>query len=418
MSQSQASLGEFEDGEVLSSFLPVGWDEQARKLGAIRRARYLKEPATVLRVLLLHLASGCSLAETAARATAGGLARISAVGVFKRLRAAEPWLRWLAQQMRGVGCLPLPALGRRLRAVEATTVSEPGATGADGKVHDALNVADLQCDFFAVTDIRHGGETFRRIPVVAGDILMGDRVYASPPGIAPVVGAGADVLVRVNRGTLPLFNRAGRRLDLLPLLRSLQGKSPRPWEARVPHPQGGWVTGRLIALRQSVEAADAQFRRLQREARHKHRTLSPEALEFTPYFLVWTTLRTDPEARLLLELYRQRWQIELVFKRMKSILGLGHLPKTDPLSSPAGLEGKLFVGLPIEHRVDTASAFSPWGYPLAAASEPLARVEFRYRQVLTALTLPRSLATVLRRWHAITRRMADTPRTRSRRPAF
>jgi hypothetical protein len=214
--------------------------------------------------------------------------------------------------------------------VEATTVSEPGATGADGKVHDALNVADLQCDFFAVTDIRQGGETFRRIPVVAGDILMGDRVYASPPGIAPVVGAGADVLVRVNRGTLPLFNRAGRRLDLLPLLRSLQGKSPRPWEARVPHPQGGWVTGRLIALRQSVEAADAQFRRLQREARHKHRTLSPEALEFTPYFLVWTTLRTDPEARLLLELYRQRWQIELVFKRMKSILGLGHLPKTDP----------------------------------------------------------------------------------------
>src|ERR1035437_5743109 len=148
MSQTQASLGEFEDGEVLSSFLPVGWDEQARKLGAIRRARYLKEPATVLRILLVHLASGCSLAETAARATAGGLARISAVGVFKRLRAAEPWLRWLGQQMRGVGCLALPALGRRLPAVEATTVSVPGATGAGGKVHVALNVADLQCDFF------------------------------------------------------------------------------------------------------------------------------------------------------------------------------------------------------------------------------------------------------------------------------
>jgi len=373
MSPTTATLGEFEDWEVLSSFLPAGWDEQARKLGAIRRGRYITEPATVLRILLLHLASGCSLAETAARASAGGLARISAVGVFKRLRAAEPWLRWLAQQMRGGACLPLPVLGRRLRAVDATTVSEPGATGADWKVHYAVNVADLQCDFFALTDIGQGGETFRRVPVVAGDILMGDRVYANPPGIAHVVGAGADVLVRVNRGTLPLCDHAGRRLALLPLLRSLKGKSPRQWEAHVQNPQGGWIAGRLVALRQSAEAAHAQFRRLQREAQHKHRTLAEEALEFTHYFLVWTTLRTDPEARLILELYRLRWQIELVFKRMKSLLGLGHLPKTDPLSSQAWLEGKLFVGLLIEHMVDTASAFSPWGYTLAAAPEPLAR---------------------------------------------
>jgi len=39
-----------------------------------------------------------------------------------------------------------------------------------------------------------------------------------------------------------------------------------------------------------------------------------------------------------------------------------------------------------------------------------------YRQVRAALLLPRSLATVLRRGHAITCLMADTPRTRSRYP--
>jgi hypothetical protein len=373
MSRTKESLAEFEDWEVLSTFLPIGWDEQARKVGAIRRARYIKEPATVLRILLLHLASGCSLAETAARASAGGLAQISAVGVFKRLRAAEPWLRWLAQRMRGAADLPMKVLGRRLRAVDATAVSEPGATGADWKVHYAVNVADLQCDFFELTDIRHGGETFRRVPVVAGDIMMGDRVYATPPGVAHVVGAGGDVLVRLNRGTLPLFDRYGRRMALLPLLRLLKGKSPREWAARVQSPNGGWIAGRLIALRQSVEAANWQLKRLQREAQHKHRTLSEEALEFAHYFMVWTTLRSDLEASLILELYRLRWQIELVFKRMKSILGLGHLPKADPLSAQAWLEGKLFVGLLIEHMVDTASSFSPWGYPLATAPEPLAR---------------------------------------------
>jgi hypothetical protein len=373
MSRAKESLAEFEDWAVLSTFLPIGWDEQARKLGAIRRARYIKEPATVLRILLLHLASGCSLAETAARASAGGLAQISAVGVYKRLRAAEPWLLWLAQNMRGAANLPMEVLGRKLRAVDATAVSEPGATGADWKVHYAVNVADLQCDFFELTDIRHGGETFRRVPVVGGDIMMGDRVYATPPGVAHVVGAGGDVLVRLNRATLPLFDRYGKRMALLPLLRLLKGKSPREWAARVQDPHGGWITGRLIVLRQSVEAANWQLKRLQREARHKHTPLSKDALEFAHYFMVWTSLRSDFEARLILELYRLRWQIELVFKRMKSILGLGHLPKADPLSARAWLEGKLFVGLLIEHMVDTASSFSPWGYSLATAPEPLAR---------------------------------------------
>ncbi len=373
MRRAKVSLAEFEDWAVLSTFLPIGWDEQARKLGAIRRARYIKEPATVLRILLLHLASGCSLAETAARASASGLAQISAVGVYKRLRAAEPWLLWLAQHMRGAANLPMKVLGRKLRAVDATAVSEPGATGADWKVHYAVNVADLQCDFFELTDIQHGGETFRRVPVVGGDIMMGDRVYATPPGVAHVVGAGGDVLVRLNRGTLPLFDRYGRRISLLPPLRLLKGKSPREWAARVQNPHGGWIAGRLIALRQSREAANWQLKRLQREARHKHSPLSKDALEFAHYFMVWTTLRSDLEARLILELYRLRWQIELVFKRMKSILGLGHLPKADPLSAKAWLEGKLFVGLLIEHMVDTASSFSPWGYSLATAAEPLAR---------------------------------------------
>jgi hypothetical protein len=100
------SDGEFENWDVLERFLPEGWEEQARLSGAMRRARYIKSPESVLRILLLHLANGCSLAETAARAQASGLGVISSVGVFKRLRAAGPWLRWLSQQERGTAALP------------------------------------------------------------------------------------------------------------------------------------------------------------------------------------------------------------------------------------------------------------------------------------------------------------------------
>jgi hypothetical protein len=304
------------------------------------------------------------LAETAARATAAGLAQTSAVAVFKRLRWAEPWLRWLAQQMRAPADVPMPTMGRRLRAVDATSVSEPGSTGSDWKVHYAVNLADLECDFFQITGIKEGGETFRRFPISKGDIMVGDRVYAAPPGISHTVHAGGDVIVRLNRTALPVYDEGGTRLALLPLVRSIPDSTRQECRAYVQDPRGGRITGRLIILRRSEEAARWACQRMQRRAQRSREEVSAEALEFASYFMVWTSLPTVFEKDQVLECYRLRWQIELVFKRMKSILGLGHLPKHDPQSAKAWLEGKLFVGLLIEKMIHAANSISPWGYSL------------------------------------------------------
>jgi hypothetical protein len=363
---------ELDNWAILCTFLPEDWENQAWDLGAMQRARYIKDPAVVLRLLLMHVGAGCSLAETAARCKAAGLAQITSVGVFKRLRAAEPWFRWLAQQMRGATTLPMKLLGRRLRAVDATSVNEPGTTGTDWKLHYCVNLADLHCDFFQLTDIREGGETFRRVPVVAGDILMGDRVYAAPPGVSHVVSRGGDVIVRLNRGALPLYEPSGERIKLLPLLRQVAEK-PREYAAHVKGPRGEWIRGRLLALRQSAEATRWTQKRMQRRAQRDQQSVSSESLECAEYFTVWSTLPAAVPTAQILELYRLRWQIEISFKRMKSILGLGHLPKKDPLSAQAWLEGKLFVGLLIERMIHTAEAISPWGYTLATSTQSVAR---------------------------------------------
>jgi hypothetical protein len=371
MAAASGSSVEFENWEILSSFLPPGWSEQAWLLGAMQRARYIKVPSVVLRILLMHVALGCSLAETSARAQASGLAQISSVGVFKRLRAAGAWFGWLAREMRGAAEVPEVITGRRLRAVDATSVHEPGSTGTDWKLHYAVNLADLECDFFQLTEIRQGGESFRRVPVSVGDIVMGDRVYASPPGVSHVINAGGDVIVRLNRSALPLYQRNGKRIALLPRLRQIKGKTPREYEAWVKNVDGGLIPGRLIALPQSAEATRRAHKRLQRRAQMNRLTVSDEAKEFAQYFMIWTTVAKTVTASQILDLYRLRWQIELVFKRMKSILGLGHLPKTDPLSAQAWLQGKIFVGLLIERMLHTTKTISPWGYSLAATSQSI-----------------------------------------------
>jgi transposase len=83
------------------------------------------------------------------------------------------------------------------------------------------------------------------------------------------------------------------------------------------------------------------------------------------YIYVFTTLAPGAlSVTQALELYRGRWQIELVFKRLKSILPLGYLRKVDPKSARSWLEGKLFVAMLIEALSAQPGSFFPWGYPL------------------------------------------------------
>jgi hypothetical protein len=167
------------------------------------------------------------------------------------LRGCGTWLQWLAQQMRGEAEIPLGMAGRRVRAVDATWVSEPGSTGSDWQLLYAVNLGDLECDFFELSAARQGGESFNRVPVRAGDIVLGDRVYAAPPSVAHAVEAGADVVVRLNRGALPLYDGQGTRIDVLAHMKELPASGPGQWSAAVKRRGGPWLSGRLIGLRQS-----------------------------------------------------------------------------------------------------------------------------------------------------------------------
>jgi IS4 transposase len=86
-------------------------------------------------------------------------------------------------------------------------------------------------------------------------------------------------------------------------------------------------------------------------------------LVYAEYVIVFTTFPEDEfSANEILEWYRIRWQVELVFKRFKQIAQLGHLPKHDDESAKAWLYGKLFAALVTEKIVAYATSFSPWGY--------------------------------------------------------
>lgn len=368
-----------QDWDLVVQMLPPQWEAKAVELGAIRRRlRSFSSVASVLRVLLIHLADGCSLRETSARASAGGLADVSDVALFKRLRSCGDWFQWMTQEMAASMALPqasqamLP--GRRVRLIDGSTVSEPGATGSTWRLHYSLNLHTLGCDEVHVTDASEG-ESLTRYNLEPGDVVMADRGYANRRGLRHVVQCKADVLLRIGLTQIPLQDVNGQPMTLLPALRKLRMGQAADLLAWVQPTKGDKVNCEAMAVRvcaykKTTAQTRAAVKSIEQEASKKHRKVKAETLEAAGYVIVLTTLH-EPSADEIMEFYRRRWQVELAFKRLKSLLQLGHLKKADEQGAKAWLQGKLMVACLIESLILTAERFSPWGYrsPPARATE-------------------------------------------------
>jgi hypothetical protein len=360
-----------DDWEHLLSFLPHEWEEKCRELGAMKRFREFSGAQILLRTLLIHLLDGCSLRETSVRARLGKFADVSDVALLKRLNLAGEWFQWMAGELlrtwtRNGESLKGKFGSRPLRAVDATCVSEPGSTGTVWRIHYSFDLDKLECTEFQLSD-HTIGETFKNFTIEAGALYAADRGYYHPEGIHHVVAGQGDVLVRMTVSGPALYDADGKTFNLLKHLRRLKGAHIGDWPVRFTSQQGAVVRGRVCAIKKSAVAAQHAIEKIFREHSKKQKTPSKEAIEGAKYVFVFTTVSADElPAVNVLDFYRHRWQIELVFKRMKSILGLGHLPKQDPGGAKAWIHGKLFCAVLIEVLDRAADRFSPWGYPLQA----------------------------------------------------
>ena len=352
---------------IVRGWLPTNLDESARQHGFIRHAGGLVDAECWLRLIFMHVAGGLSLEQTTMRARQLGWADISAVALFKRLAQAQVWLRnltqyVLSQQRRQLGCLDWP-FAYRLRVIDATDISEPGSTGTDWRLHYSIRLPELVCDYYELTDYREG-EQLGRFTFEPGELVLVDRGYSHRKGVAGVLEAGAQVIVRWNPVSLPLEDRGGRFFDPLPRLRPLAEGQIQEWPVQFRYGKAVYPL-RLCAVRKSRLAAEQSRRRHLRRAKRKGRQADPVALELNAYVLVLTS--ADPEVlstEAVLDLYRGRWQIELVFKRFKSLLDGGHVPKSNDASAMAWMQAKILTALLLERVLLEGRFFSPWGLPL------------------------------------------------------
>jgi hypothetical protein len=361
-----------ESWQVLISLLPGDWEPEAVRAGAVQRLRGFANASDLLRTLLLHVGRGYSLRETVVRAKASGLAAVSDVALLKRLKSAAPWWRSLCVGLLAENgmTVPQPPRGWVFRVVDGTVVREPGPTGSSWRIHYSLRLPDLACDYFEITPARAagGGENLARIPARPGDCLLADRGFCHTAGIQATLAQGADVVVRLNTGNLPLVTVAGERFDLLRWLEPLQAAGQTAQGEVCLAGAQPPVRVRLCAVRKTEYGIQRALAQLRRQASKQGSQPKPETLECAKFVLVVTTLPGDLfSLAQVLEWYRLRWQIELAFKRLKSLAQLGHLPKHDPQSVHGWLYGKLLLGLLTHKLIRIGRDISPWGCLLPQA---------------------------------------------------
>lgn len=364
--------GLLEEWTILREWLPQDLDELAKRTKFIRRSSGRIDSELWLRLILMHVAGGLSLEQTMLRAAELGWAHLSAVALFKRLRNAQAMLNELcshvlSQQRRLLGQSESWPSQWRIRLIDATDVQEPGSRGTDWRIHYSLRLPQMICDHCQVTD-RHGGKRLGRFSFAPNDLVVADRGYSSRAGVSHVLESGAAVLLRWNPVTFPLEMKSGAGGSILTWLRDLPGHQCGETAVVFRH-YGRLYPMRLCAVRKGRLVAQRAREKVSCKAPRRGRQLREETLAYADYIMVLCSVpRTRLSAAQALGLYRGRWQIELTFKRLKSLLDAGHVPKESDASACAWMQAKVLTALLIERTLLEGEFFSPWGHGLETGS--------------------------------------------------
>jgi hypothetical protein len=330
-------------------------EASARATKAFLRPRVIASAVDLLRMILVYCLSHRGLRSTAAWATSIGFVDISNVGLLYRLRQCGDWLAMLVGQVLAAAAPPA-SRGRMIRIIDATTVPKAGVAAKRRnklwRIHSAFDLPYERFGHFELTDQREG-ETFDRIPVISGEIRIGDRAYMQPDRIAVVLNAGADILVRTPWKGARWLDAEGKPVDLIAELgkAAASGLIDRPiWIGR----DGGPALAlRLVAVKKSPQAAAEARRKARREAQREGYQISKSTLIAADWVILVTSLAVKEFATAdVLALYRLRWRIELGFKRLKSLIGLQGPPGIDERSARPYVLAHLLMILLLEPLID------------------------------------------------------------------
>ena len=344
----------------LEQLLPEDWEGKAKELKALQRQRNIRTAEELLHMNLLYVGMGGSYQATSEMMTLGAGIHMDKNAVYRRIQASGPWLQYLGKGVcEKTGTLmPKPSFlrDRCVLVVDGSELPVAGSKGGDYHLHYAFDLFGFTCRDMEVTTIRQG-EKLGLHNIQKGDIVEGDRVYGTISGMEYVRSKEADFILRLRRNAFILYDQTLQPQDLLSHLTGMGTHQIREfqWHYRVGQE---YKPVRIIVMKNDEVAIAKAKRRLKRNASKKQtKPVAEQTALMNEYLVLATSL--DFAAEQIIELYRARWQIEMVFLRLKGLLGMGDIPNKKPESVLAWFYGKLLLAALCEAQVRQISFFPP-----------------------------------------------------------
>ena len=350
-------------------------DLLARETKALRRCRGVSDGSDLLRLGLARGPGGMSLAQAAAWASSNGIGEFSGEALNKRLHRSVTFFTGIVRRLLDARAPAKASLwnGRCLRMHDSSSLSQLGSKGSNWRVHAVYDLTSAGFSHLELTDER-GAEGLTYAAPAEGEIAIADRGYARAKEMAAFLeregGGTRDFIVRTGWNSLRLQNPDGSVFDLIAALTDMSQASvpdttvPREWTGRALYGRGKQIRGlpiRLILLPLPPDKAAAAREKVRRIARKQQTKLNPNTVLAAGFLMLATSLPVDLPGAEICAVYRLRWQIELAFKRLKSLIRVDRLPTRTENGGRSWILAHLIFALLTEDMCQEILDFSPSG---------------------------------------------------------
>lgn len=222
-----------------------------------------------------------------------------------------------------------------------------GASDANCKLQAGYEYKSGSLGFFAITEGIKPDQAYSNSLadfVEKNDLMLTDLGYFKLSVFQKLIEKDAYFLSKLLIGTTLRNADTLEKIDLSATLHSFDGNilEMNVIMGKDKH----HVSCRLIGLRVTEQVANVRRRKLRKEAEKKGRTPSQNHLALCD----WTLFVTNAPSEILpvntvLSLYRLRWQIELVFKQLKSVLLIHSSNTTKVYRLKCEIYGKLIMAV-------------------------------------------------------------------------
>jgi hypothetical protein len=327
----------------------------ARQFKALQRKRKIRTAEALLRLALMWGPGRQSFREAAALAGDAGIAELSDKAVEGRLRKMGDWLAHILAALLAdrLGEPGAPDGGLRLSLVDGSVICAPGKA-EDWRLHARYDPARGRFADLVLTTIRQA-EATNRTRICPGRTLIMDRGYARVRNFRAVLAGGGDFITRIGWGSVQLHDAGGERFDLTALLAdTTRTRDICVWIKGIPE------ASRLVIQPLPAEAAERQRIRRLRKASRNSRQINPRTIQAAGFLMLLTSLPAAAQpAERVIELYRERWQVEIGFKRLKTLGRLDELPSADPVLARTWLLAHLIAAVLTDDLANEIVGFPP-----------------------------------------------------------